>query len=169
MIITPVTFHDMPLLNSVGVHEQFALRSIIKVVTDSKYGLGESYGDSAHLTRLEKAAEKTKGLSVYETNAIYKVCTTWLAVNTTTGGDGMAGMVTTESVVDKVFSPFEVDCLGIQGKVAGLPVSDFLGGRMRDSVQYSAYLFHKRAGHPGQPDDEIRRGSRFSRYRVTSQ
>jgi glucarate dehydratase len=50
IIITPVAFHDMPLLNSVGVHEPFALRSIIEVITDSGvYGLGESYGDEAHL------------------------------------------------------------------------------------------------------------------------
>ncbi|KXH32490.1 mandelate racemase/muconate lactonizing enzyme domain-containing protein [Colletotrichum nymphaeae SA-01] len=63
-------------------------------------------------------------------------------------------MVTTASVADKVFSPFEVACLDIQGKLAGVPVSDLLGGRVRDNVQYSAYLFYKWAGHPGQPDDE---------------
>ncbi|CAG8887602.1 unnamed protein product [Penicillium salamii] len=154
IVITPVAFHDMPLLNSVGVHEPFALRSIIEIITDSTYGLGESYGDSAHLARLEKAAEGIKGLSVYDTNAIYQVCIDSLIGDTSTGGDGMAGMVTTASVVDKVFSPFEVACLDIQGKIAGLPVSDLLGGRVRDSVQYSAYLFYKWAGHPGQPDDE---------------
>jgi glucarate dehydratase len=53
VVITPVAFHDMPLLNSVGAHEPFALRSVVEVVTDSTYGLGESYGDSAHLSRLE--------------------------------------------------------------------------------------------------------------------
>ncbi|KAH6705983.1 enolase C-terminal domain-like protein [Verticillium dahliae] len=66
----------------------------------------------------------------------------------------MAGMVTTASVADKVFSPFEVACLDIQGKLAGVPVSDLLGGRVRDQVQYSAYLFYKWAGHPGEADDE---------------
>ncbi|KAH8655451.1 mandelate racemase/muconate lactonizing enzyme domain-containing protein [Xylariales sp. PMI_506] len=154
IIITPVAFHDMPLLNSVGVHEPYALRSIIEVVTNEAYGLGESYGDSTHLARLEKAAEKIKGVSVYDTNLIYKICTESLLGDTTAGGDGMAGMVTTASVADKIFSPFEVACLDIQGKVAGIPVCDLLGGRVRDDVQYSAYLFYKWAGHPGQPDDE---------------
>ncbi|KAM0323164.1 hypothetical protein ACHAQA_009014 [Verticillium albo-atrum] len=154
IVITPVAFHDMPLLNSVGVHEPFALRSIIEVVTDDVYGLGESYGDSTHLDRLRAAAEQIKGLSVYNTNAIYKKCTDSLEGNATSGGDGMAGMVTTASVADKVFSPFEVACLDIQGKLAGVPVSDLLGGRVRDQVQYSAYLFYKWAGHPGEPDDE---------------
>ncbi|KAK5049135.1 hypothetical protein LTR84_005558 [Exophiala bonariae] len=154
VIITPVAFHDMPLLNSVGVHEPFALRSIIEVITEDSYGLGESYGDSTHLARLRKAAKQIKGLSVYSTNSIYKVCVDSLVDDTSTGGDGMAGMVTTASAADKVFSPFEVACLDIQGKLAGLPVSDLLGGRVRDNVQYSAYLFYKWAGHPGQPDDE---------------
>ena len=66
----------------------------------------------------------------------------------------MAGMVTTANVTDKVFSPFEVACLDLQGKAAGLPVSDLLGGAVRDCVQYSAYLFYKWAGHPGHEADE---------------
>ncbi|KAL4982270.1 enolase C-terminal domain-like protein [Aspergillus falconensis] len=156
IVITPVAFHDPPLLNSVGVHEPFALRSIIEVITETDYGLGESYGDSAHLDRLARAAEqiKSSSVSIYDTNAIYEICVNSLANDTTTGGDGMAGMVTTASVADKVFSPFEVACLDLQGKVAGVPVSDLLGGRVRNNVQYSAYLFYKWAGHPGLPDDE---------------
>lgn len=154
VIITPVAFHDMPLLNSVGVHEPYALRSIIEIVVDGTYGLGESYGDSAHLERLQSVAKLIIGRSVHETNALYDICVKSLLGDTATGGDGMAGMVTTASVADKVFSPFEVACLDIQGKLAGVPVSDLLGGRVRDNVQYSAYLFYKWAGHPGQPEDE---------------
>lgn len=156
VVVTPVAFHDMPLLNSVGVHEPYALRSIIEVslADGTTYGLGESYGDSTHLARLQRAAELIKGLSVYDTNGIYQKCTDSLADDSSTSGDGMAGMVTTASVVDKVFSPFEVACLDIQGKLAGVPVSELLGGRVRDKVQYSAYLFYKWGGHPGDVDDE---------------
>ena len=158
--ITPVAFHDMPLLNSVGVHEPFALRSIIEVVTDAGvYGLGETYGDDAHLDRLNRAAKAIKALnpsvSAYDVNTIYKACASSLHDSDTHGGDGMAGLVTTASTTDKVFSPFEVACLDIQGKLAGVPVCDLLGGRVRDSVAYSAYLFYKWAGHPGEPDDEF--------------
>lgn len=157
IVITPVAFHDMPLLNSVGVHEPFALRSIIEVVTESGlYGLGESYGDDAHLERLRGAAKAIQALtpSVYNVNAIYQACVSSLQGSSTHGGDGMAGMVTTASTTDKVFSPFEVACLDIQGKLTGVPVSELLGGRVRDSVAYSAYLFYKWGGHPGEPDDE---------------
>ena len=54
-----------------------------------------------------------------------------------------------------MFSPFEVACLDIQGKAAGLPVADLLGGAVRDEVPFSAYLFYKWAGHPGQQPDEL--------------
>lgn len=154
IIVTPVAFHDPPLLNAVGVHEPFALRSIIEVKTDQNYGLGESYGDATHVARLQAAAARIKGLSIYSTNAIYQACVDSLAKDKTTGGDGMAGMVTTASVADKVFSPFEVACLDLQGKAAGLPVCDLLGGAVRDNVQYSAYLFYKWSGHPGHEADE---------------
>ncbi len=34
------------------------------------------------------------------------------------------------------------------GKALGLPVHALLGGKVRDAVEYSAYLFYKWAGHP---------------------
>ena len=155
VVITPVAFHDMPLLNSVGVHEPFALRSIIEVVIgDGTYGLGESYGDSAHLERMQVVADQMTDISIYNTNSIFRLCVDSLHEDSSSGGDGMAGMVTTASVADKVFSPFEVACMDIQGKLAGIPVSELLGGRVRDTVSYSAYLFYKWAGHPGEEDDE---------------
>ncbi|KAL5366243.1 enolase C-terminal domain-like protein [Aspergillus floccosus] len=167
VVITPVAFHDMPLLNSVGVHEPFALRSIIEVRAGDTYGLGESYGDSAHIDRLKKAAARLQGVSVHDTNAIYKICEDSLVGGAILGGDGMAGMVTTASPADKVFSPFEVACLDLQGKLAGVPVSDLLGGRIRDTVQYSAYLFYKWAGHPGQKEDEY--GQALNSSEIVSQ
>jgi glucarate dehydratase len=44
--VTPIAFRDPPLLNVAGVHEPWALRSVIEVETaDGRVGLGESYGD----------------------------------------------------------------------------------------------------------------------------
>src|SRR6188472_1924538 len=44
--VTPIAFRDPPLLNVSGVHEPWALRSIIEVEAgDGHVGLGESYGD----------------------------------------------------------------------------------------------------------------------------
>ena len=153
--VTPVAFQDLPLLNTVGVHEPYALRSIIQVHTDSGlYGLGETYGDQIHLDRLRRAADALVGADVFSTHEMASRVTAALALDTTTGGDGVSGMVTTSRMSDRVLSPFEVAALDVQGKVLGRPVSDLLGGAVRDSVAFSGYLFYKWAGHPGFDDDE---------------
>ena len=150
--ITPVAFADPPLLNTVGVHQPFALRAIIQLDTDAGLvGLGETYADTRHLARLQAAAEAIVGLDVFALNVIRATIAQRLA-----GDDaavGTAGMITSASAVDQVFSPFEVACLDVQGHLTGRPVSDLLGGKVRDEVPFSAYLFYKWAAHPGgEPD-----------------
>jgi glucarate dehydratase len=153
--ITPVAFADPPLLNAVGVHEPYALRAILQVFTDSGLvGLGETYADDAHLDRLAAVAAALPGYDAFDTGRIRALVDDLLSRESGSGGDGVAGMITGASGTDRVFSPFEVACLDIQGKVLGRPVVDLLGGRVRDRVPYSAYLFYKWAGHPGADDDE---------------
>lgn len=153
--ITPVAFRDPALLNAVGVHEPYALRAIVEVDTgDGLVGLGETYADEGHLRRLRAAADALTGMDVYALGAMHRRVAEVLAGDSGRGGSGLTGMITTSSAVDRVFSPFEVACLDIQGKAAGRPVSDLLGGAVRDSVPFSAYLFYKWAAHPGgEPDD----------------
>jgi glucarate dehydratase len=62
-----------------------------------------------------------------------------------------SGLIGHSAVTDRVFSPFEVACLDIQGQAAGRPVCDLLGGAVRSEVPFSAYLFYKWAAHPGGP------------------
>lgn len=153
--VTPVAFADPPLLNTVGVHQPFALRAIVQIRTDDgAVGLGETYADIAHLVRLNAAAEAMVGVDVFALHALRAVVDECLGGLTVTGGDGVAGMITTASTTDRVYSPFEVACLDIQGKILGRPVSDLLGGLVRTAVPFSAYLFYKWAGHPGSADDE---------------
>ncbi|MBB3605370.1 glucarate dehydratase [Mycolicibacterium sp. BK556] len=152
--ITPVAFADPPLLNTVGVHQPYALRAIIQLDTDAGLvGLGETYADATHLARLEAAAAAITGQDVFALNQIRA------AIAERLHGDsraiGTAGMITTASAVDQVLSPFEVACLDIQGHAAGRPVSDLLGGAVRDTVPFSAYLFYKWAGHPGEAPDRF--------------
>jgi glucarate dehydratase len=150
--ITPVAFADPPLLNTVGVHQPYALRAIIQLDTDAGLvGLGETYADTRHLARLEAAAEALVGLDVFALNAIRAAIADRLR-----GDDaavGTAGMITTASAVDQVFSPFEVACLDVQGHATGRPVADLLGGAVRSAVPFSAYLFYKWAAHPGAEPD----------------
>jgi glucarate dehydratase len=148
--VTPVAFADPPLLTAAGVHQPWALRAIVEVTTDAGLtGLGETYADTKHLSALQAAAAALDGADVYQLNEIYARIQA-LAPPKTTIASGLAG---DSDPVDRVFSPFEVACLDIQGKAAGRPVSDLLGGAVRDEVPFSAYLFYKWAGHPGAEPD----------------
>jgi glucarate dehydratase len=152
--ITPVAFVDPPLLNTVGVHQPYALRAIIQLDTDAGLvGLGETYADVVHLQRLEAAADAIVGLDVFALNAIRAAISDRLGGDSTGDGSGLAGMITSASVVDRVFSPLEVACLDVQGHATGRPVSDLLGGKVRDAVPFSAHLFYKWAAHPGREPD----------------
>jgi len=149
--ITPVAFADPPLLNSVGVHEPFALRAVVEVSTEAGLcGLGETYADERHLAALRAAAEVIVGADAYHTEQIYRRVQALAAPETTIA----SGLIGDSSATDRVFSPFEVACLDIQGQASGRPVADLLGGAVRDEVPFSAYLFYKWAAHPGaEPDD----------------
>ncbi|GAA1011221.1 hypothetical protein GCM10009556_034320 [Acrocarpospora pleiomorpha] len=153
--VTPVAFRDPPLLNAAGVHEPWALRTIVEIHTDEGLtGLGETYGDLAHLTKVREAASAITGLDIYAQNQIYK------HISAVTGDavsdlHGLTGVATKEKSIDRVYSPFEVASLDIQGKTIGRPVCDLLGGPVRDSVPYSAYLFYKWPAHPGTPADRF--------------
>ena len=149
--VTPVAFADPPLLNSVGVHEPFALRAVVEVSTDDGLsGLGETYADERHLAALRAAADAIVGADAYHTERIYRRIQAIAAPKTTIA----SGLIGDSSATDRVFSPFEVACLDIQGRAAGRPVADLLGGAVRDEVPFSAYLFYKWAAHPGAEADD---------------
>ncbi len=57
-------------------------------------------------------------------------------------------MQTADKLRLSVLSALEVACLDALGKSLGLPVHALLGGKVRDAVEYSAYLFYKWAEHP---------------------
>jgi glucarate dehydratase len=154
IVVTPVAFRDLPLLNTVGVHEPYALRAIVEVTTTSGVtGLGETYGDAPHIARLELVARQLVGVDIFNIGELRRRITATLRGDTTRGGHGMSGMVTGSSTPDRVLSPFDVAALDIQGKIVGRPVSDLLGGAVRSEIAFSGYLFYKWAGHPGADDD----------------
>jgi glucarate dehydratase len=162
--ITPVAFADPPLLNAVGVHEPYALRAVIEVSTDAGLtGLGETYADEQHLAALQATAESITGVDVYQTQEIYRRVLIMAPPRTTIA----SGLIGDSAAADRVFSPFEVACLDIQGKAAGRPVADLLGGAVRDRVPFSAYLFYKWAGHPGSPADSF--GEALSPEQIVAQ
>ncbi|GAA4459734.1 glucarate dehydratase family protein [Phytohabitans houttuyneae] len=150
-VVTPIAFPDPPLLNSAGVHEPWALRTIVELSCgDGLIGLGETYGDAPHLELVRKAAVALAGADPFDLTAIRRTVTVAVAGQDAADRHGLTGLPDT---VAKVFAPFEVACLDLQARSIGRPVYALLGGRCRDSVAFSAYLFYKWAGHPSAPPD----------------
>lgn len=152
--VTPIAFPDPPLLNSAGIHQPWALRAIVEVRTaDGLTGLGETYGDAPHLELLRRAAAVLPGLDVFDVAGVHRRVADAVGGADASDRHGLTGPSSRAKTLLRVFSPFEVACLDLQGQGVGRPVSDLLGGRHRDSVPFSAYLFHKWAAHPGHEPD----------------
>ncbi|MBZ9560188.1 MULTISPECIES: glucarate dehydratase family protein [unclassified Modicisalibacter] len=154
VVITPIAFRDPPLLNVSGIHEPWALRSIIEVVTeDGQYGLSESYGDEQTLSELNKVAPKLEGLDVFQLNTLKAI------VDEAVGGEGpdetgleLAPGTNKATTLPRIFAAFEVAFLDLMGKLTGRSVCDLLGGKVRDAVPFSAYLFYKYGEHKSLDD-----------------
>lgn len=124
-----------PLRSADGVGPLALRRTILEVETDDGLvGLGE-IGARVSSDRLSAARGIVVGRSPYELERLrldihgfrfYQMETAILA------------------------SGIEMACLDIQGKAAGRPVSDLLGGRLRDTVPAIAYVYRRLAadGYP---------------------
>jgi glucarate dehydratase len=152
--ITPVAFPDPPLLNSAGVHEPWALRAVVEVGTgEGLLGLGETYGDAAFLALLERVAVGIVGLDAFNLAALADCVARILGRADVPDRHGLTGDSTPTRTAARVLSPFEVAFLDLQGRAVGRPVHALLGGKVRDRVPLSAYLFYKWAAHPGAAPD----------------
>lgn len=155
VIITPVAFADPPLLNVTGVHEPYALRSVLQLVCDDGLvGLGESYGDEDLLVMAGKVAERLVGLDIFDLPSVRRIASEVVGGGIYADRHGLTGGVSASKTMQTVFSFFEVAMLDAQGRYLGVPVVDLLGGKVRDRVDFSAYLFYKYAAHQGVAPDE---------------
>jgi glucarate dehydratase len=158
--VTPILIADPPLLNVQGVHQPYTPRTIVEIETsDGATGVGETYGDPAFLNLAREFASDVVGQPLTAANVVR-----WHNV--------VPG--TSEKVRASVASAFEVACLDALGKHVGLPVHALLGGKVRDTVEYSAYLFYKWESHPSadapaddwgaalDPDGIVKQARRFT-------
>ncbi|MFE1750415.1 glucarate dehydratase family protein [Streptomyces anandii] len=158
--LTPILVADPPLLNTQGVHQPYTPRLIVEVVTaDGVTGLGETYGDTKYLELARPLADRLTGRQITDVNALFglDIAVDASRVDGAVDVGGLRGVQTADKLRLSVLSAFEVACLDALGKALGLPVHALLGGKVRDSVEYSAYLFYKWAAHPegvpGEKDD----------------
>ncbi|MFI0511628.1 glucarate dehydratase family protein [Streptomyces sp. WSLK1-5] len=151
--LTPILVADPPLLNTQGVHQPYTPRLIVEVETaDGIVGVGETYGDTKYLELARPFAAKLTGRRVSDANGLFTLADQVAVDSSRVSGQvdvgGLRGVQTADKLRLSVVSGFEVACLDALGKALGLPVHALLGGKVRDAVEYSAYLFYKWAAHP---------------------
>ena len=169
--VTPIAFRDAPLLNASGIHEPYALRSIIEVESDNGFiGLGESYGDAPVLSVLQAMQDSLVGLDPFDLNGLRaRVVKTVAALKPGTAGAELAPGSHPSKQVANAYSAFEVAFLDLQARSLGMPLVDLLGGAVRDRVPFSAYLFLKYAEHVGSPYKPDRWGEGISPKQIVAQ
>ena len=147
IIITPIAIVDPPLLNAAGLHAPYALRTIVELVTnDNIIGISEIPGNVDINIALEQAKEIVIGKDPFQLNQIKDAIENHFDQETTSER-GEAPW--DQRKIVHVFSAIEVACLDIIGKILERPVVDLLGGKRRDKVPFSAYLFYKHKGAGG--------------------
>jgi len=125
------------LRHNTGVHPGYFLRTVLEIITDEGVvGLGEVGGGDQRgaLTRLKP---RILGLDPFHLETIkLKVLRSIYYLSNS-----------------RLYAAIEMACLDIQGKVLNRPMSDLIGGRIRDRIPMIAYLFW-RYDRPGGGDDK---------------
>ena len=155
MYISAINLHsvavaDPPLRSSYGLHAPYALRTIVELKTDDGLtGISETYGGEGPVAALEALRGRLTGMDPFRLAGLYQ------ELNQQTAGTGdrsQTYLVPGENPTDqhaRTFAAIEIACLDLIGKAAGKPVCEVIGGRVRDEVPFSAYLFYKHAGGGG--------------------
>ncbi|MGE0761021.1 MAG: enolase C-terminal domain-like protein [Pirellulaceae bacterium] len=129
LTVTPIALPDPPLLAASGCHGPYFLRNIVELHTDAGVvGIGETHGGEAITENLRRAAPLLVGRSVWDYHAL-------------------AGEL--RKLSNSTYAGIELACLDAAGRAVGLSVSQLLGGKVRERVEFAAYLFYRYAAdHP---------------------
>src|SRR5215472_12408092 len=151
-----IAIADPPLRSSYGLHAPYALRTIIELTSeDGVTGISETHGGDAIAQGLEAMRSQIVGC-----NASRLAAKLIPMIEGEPKGTSLERSQTFsvpgENPFDasqRLYSAVEIASLDLIGKSLGQPVCDLLGGRMRDAVPFSAYLFYKHAGGGGEDSD----------------
>ena len=131
---TPVTVPlEAPLIHAVGSHWGRFVRTIVEIETNDGYiGLGEmgGGGEVADLAFLHLQGY-LDGHDVFDLESLrFKIC------------NPTASLYNNRI---QLHAAIEFACLDIIGQKLGIPVHDFLGGKLQSSVPFASYLFFRDA------------------------
>ncbi len=144
--VTPIAVADPPLLNAAGLHAPYALRLIVEIVSSGKVsGFGEIPGNFKTEAALQEVSHALIGQNPFHLNQVAQSIEEKLGNQE----EGRGEQPWDRRQVVHVQSAVEVALLDLQGKLVDRPVHELLGGKVRDRVDYSAYLFYKYQGSGG--------------------
>lgn len=127
---------EAPLRYAFGSHPGFS-RIIVEVQTDEGLtGLGECYGGASREGQLAEMRSLLIGEDPFQLERIR-----WKLA-------APASLKLFGHVLG--FAAIEFACLDLQGKALNKPVCEIIGGKMRDEVPFSLYLFYRYANAGGQ-------------------
>lgn len=148
-----IAIADPPLRSSYGLHAPYALRTVIELESDDGVvGLAETHGGEAMAADVAAVRPRLVGTNAWTLAAALMPMLTPEA----DGDRSQTHRVPGENPMDasaRLYSALEMAALDLVGKSVGQPVCALLGGRVRDVVPFSAYLFYKHAGGGGEGDD----------------
>lgn len=118
---------EAPLRHSTGVHPGYFVRTIIEVLTDEGLvGLGEvGGGDQTGL--FQKLKPRLIGEDPFHIERIKQKTLRQIYYISN----------------PRAYAAIEIACLDIQGKAIGRPLSDLIGGRLRDEVPFNASISYR--------------------------
>jgi len=127
--VIPVALPDPPILAASGCHGPYFLRNVVELVTDGGIvGVGETHGGGDVTAALERARKVVVGQNAF---AYRKFARELQAL----GAACHAGI--------------ELAALDACGRATGRRLCEMIGGPVRDSVEFAAYLFYRYAAdHP---------------------
>lgn len=127
---------EAPLRYAFGSHPGFS-RTVIEIDTDEGItGLGECYGGDSRLGQLVEMRPLLIGEDPLKMERLRWKLAAPSSLKLFGHTLGFAGI--------------EFALLDIQGKALGLSVSELIGGRVREAVPFSAYLFYRYANERGE-------------------
>src|SRR5215468_2181307 len=154
--IHPIAIADPPLRSSYGLHAPYALRTIIELISeDGVTGISETHGGDAIAQGFEGLRSHIVGCDTYRLAGKLLPMIEG-EVKGTNLDRSQTFHVPGENPFDasqRLYSAIEIACLDLIGKSVKKPVCDLLGGRVRDAVPFSAYLFYKHARSGGEGAD----------------
>jgi glucarate dehydratase len=161
MTLHSIAIADAPLRSSYGLHGPWALRTIVEIETDDGIrGISETYGGDGPRAALERARHLVIGRDPFQLAGLHeRMCAEPARARGATGDRSQTWLVPGENPFDqnnRTFAAIEIASLDIIGKAVNQPVCEVIGGRVRDSTPFSAYLFykHKGGGGDGTYEDE---------------